>query len=704
MFHTSCLDHGQGVVIGDSPEIARRRRQMAGQYLVPLVGEKHQVSSLPPMPPPSRPWGAWSGHRAVEETAEQPSSSIFPVVAVESAKFGESNTTGTEPLVLTRKAAGVTAAKQDDQSSADATANPVVGMSEYAQGDGQDGRDLTDGDTLSLTPPCPSPPPSLRLPPVAHDACPAVGKPGGVDDNLDRGTPGDGLETNVPPIDTGGKPHSSRSVEEEKFSAELTMAEETESSPGESMEAKGVVVDIPSSIGRFVSALGKFVSDATVAGHFGARDPALPTACASEIAEVSAGSKCPHPQANQSSAAGERDATSMDFDSRLPVTSSATVGSTSPDENEGRSSVSSTGGKMESTPTALFPSSEPSAMPERLPIQMPAATTGTATVADTVTTCALASSIQAPQGTTGKESVAETAVGRSILPRSSDAGESMTTGRKRTLPATPKASPIPASDGDRIYSGGEVGSSSGIAPDLSLDDVAELLWDPRAGPRPRGVYNGSTAGIGVGDHFADRATLEERAMWERDSALLERVAPAYAEKAMHVLQTARHDVDRAAQMLTVRHGIQVEGLGVRQTRNSRAEQQSSVNTARPGSLAWRGASVAAAGGGSGGVTGGGSGDACGCGSGGAGSASVSSNTTAAAGRQGGGRKSDAQGFSREETKLAGDAFMRHGRHLDAVADVLGWKKSRVVEYYYCVWKFSPAYQVGEGYESCLRWV
>ena len=68
-------------------------------------------------------------------------------------------------------------------------------------------------------------------------------------------------------------------------------------------------------------------------------------------------------------------------------------------------------------------------------------------------------------------------------------------------------------------------------------------------------------------------------------------------------------------------------------------------------------------------------------------------TTAAAAVRAAGKKTDAQNVTREEARRAADAFMRYGRNLNGVAKALGWKKSRVVEYYYCVWKFSPGYQV-----------
>ncbi|CBJ48430.1 expressed unknown protein [Ectocarpus siliculosus] len=264
-------------------------------------------------------------------------------------------------------------------------------------------------------------------------------------------------------------------------------------------------------------------------------------------------------------------------------------------------------------------------------------------------------------------------------------------------------------------------SAVASATPASSSDVAELVWDPRSGPKPRGAAEArGPRGVAA----ANRSPLEQ-AMWDRDSTLLERVAPAHAEKSMQVLQMHRHDVERAAQMLTVRHGIHVMGLSsVRTTRNKRAEQQqqqqqSLLNpAARPPS-----SSFAATGGSSGSSGGGGGGGgrssgrasfegwqaaaaprappaakavgtaspthggASGPGGGGGGA------VAAAGGAPRCGKKADAQGVTREEAKLAGDAFMRHGRDLNAVQKTLGWKRSRVVEYYYCVWKYSPAYQV-----------
>ncbi|CAM9225980.1 unnamed protein product [Hapterophycus canaliculatus] len=51
---------------GNSAEYERRRQQMQGKYHVPLIGENHQVSSLPPLPPPSR---LWAGIRPGSATA-----------------------------------------------------------------------------------------------------------------------------------------------------------------------------------------------------------------------------------------------------------------------------------------------------------------------------------------------------------------------------------------------------------------------------------------------------------------------------------------------------------------------------------------------------------------------------------------------------------------------------------------------------------
>lgn len=245
--------------------------------------------------------------------------------------------------------------------------------------------------------------------------------------------------------------------------------------------------------------------------------------------------------------------------------------------------------------------------------------------------------------------------------------------------------------------GGADGSGGVASPELTFEDVAELVWDPRSGPKPRGVAETK----GPDGARANRAAVE-RAMWERDSVLLERVAPAHAEKAMQVLQMHRHDVERAGHMLTVRHGIQVVGLSsVRTTRNSRAEQQAASNSAITGSslsagLQRRGASASIGGGVSGGGSNGGGGGTGACGvrlPAAEAAAAAGAAATAAAAVRAAGKKTDAQNVTREEARRAADAFKRYGRNLNGVAKALGWKKSRVVEYYYCVWKFSPGYQV-----------
>lgn len=295
-------------------------------------------------------------------------------------------------------------------------------------------------------------------------------------------------------------------------------------------------------------------------------------------------------------------------------------------------------------------------------------------------------------------------------------------GRKRKLPMGVLRSGVGGSGGE----GGEIGNcgdgrssfrrggeTSGAAtlpppppppsppplPELSFEDVAELVWDPRSGPKPRGVAEAR----GRAGTAASKSALE-RAMWDRDSTLLERVAPAHAEKSMQVLQTCRHDVERAAQMLTVRHGIHVVGLSsVRTTRNKRAEQQAlSAAVSRPcSSLA---GTCSGGGGGSGGSVGSASGGNGSNGTSFEGWQSAAVPTTVAAvpvraaaaatvASPRGCKQTDAQGVTREGAKLAGDAFMRHGRDLNAVQKALGWPKKEVVEYYYCVWKYSPAYQV-----------
>lgn len=43
--------------------------------------------------------------------------------------------------------------------------------------------------------------------------------------------------------------------------------------------------------------------------------------------------------------------------------------------------------------------------------------------------------------------------------------------------------------------------------------------------------------------------------------------------------------------------------------------------------------------------------------------------------------------------MAGEAvFQKCGRDLNAAKRLLGWPMKRVVEFYYCVWKYSPEYQ------------
>ncbi|CAM9354401.1 unnamed protein product [Choristocarpus tenellus] len=205
----------------------------------------------------------------------------------------------------------------------------------------------------------------------------------------------------------------------------------------------------------------------------------------------------------------------------------------------------------------------------------------------------------------------------------------------------------------------------------AFSDIAELVWSPRP-PLPR---RKNVGGDGTGDackgspEAADAVTA---AAWARDSDLLRRLAPAHVEKAMQVLQVCRHDPDRAAQVLSVRHGIKVDGMGVaRTTRNTCGGEGLGLplsSSPATGVQAVEVQSPRASFGGGGSW-------------GGVGYGGVATDTP------------DAQGFRREEVSRANEAFVQHGRNLDAVALLLGWRKNRVVDYYYRVWKFSPSYQV-----------
>ncbi|CAM9222587.1 unnamed protein product, partial [Discosporangium mesarthrocarpum] len=221
-----------------------------------------------------------------------------------------------------------------------------------------------------------------------------------------------------------------------------------------------------------------------------------------------------------------------------------------------------------------------------------------------------------------------------------------------------------------------------IADSLYFSDFADVVWDPRPPPR-RKV---GEAGAGTEAEDGPEALAEAKALWQRDSDLLQRVAPVHAEKAMQVLQACRHDIERASQVLTVRHGIQVHGMPVtRTTRRSQwapptplplpctipARLQPPTEPPHVHSTRRPTPGMAEAGGGEG--------------------------RGGWAGPRAGFRvmvdRPDAEGYTREEVKQATEAFMRCGRDLVAVAAALGWQRSRVVEYYYRVWKFSPAYQV-----------
>mmetsp|Transcript_8956 Transcript_8956/g.17467 ORF Transcript_8956/g.17467 Transcript_8956/m.17467 type:complete len:581 (+) Transcript_8956:107-1849(+) len=51
-----------------------------------------------------------------------------------------------------------------------------------------------------------------------------------------------------------------------------------------------------------------------------------------------------------------------------------------------------------------------------------------------------------------------------------------------------------------------------------------------------------------------------------------------------------------------------------------------------------------------------------------------------------------RGWERWEVLEGLDAFLQCGRDIEAAQQVLGWPTARCVEFYYCVWKYTPTYQ------------
>lgn len=623
---------------------------MAGLYLTPLVGEKHQVSNLPPLPPPSQPRIVCIGRRSVDvvDAISTPSSML---VEMKSDSRHVSDTNGDQAGAIPAQC------KSDGVDGVDKPFSAENGVN--------DGSDATEMVTLSP----PSPPQQL---PSEYSKCTG--------------------EESAYFAERGGISCSA--------SISSTIAVPTTSAM-RNMDITMEVVD--------VGDMSSMHDSGGCTGAIKSMESPFPPPISNSYA--SADGACPSLPLQEHYASEEAQRRVKDVKINVPVEiSERHANAHEPPSGEDLATTRETHAWASTIPPSKL-SRSPSPVIERVRIDMPGSSLAAANRA------ASASSLAFPPPVIEATTVCKrgfqsenTAVRPGILPLSSpfaltSSESDLNSCRKRKLPLMPNTvAQIGNGFGDRsagesertneANKEGESGKAlvnNKTPSDMSLDDVAELLWDPRAGPKPKCLYTrAATIGDGGADEPASRAEVEERAMWERDSMLLDRVPQAHMEKAMQVLQACRHDAERAAQMLTVRHGIPVVGLGgIRTTRHSRADQPS-VPVAQPGFLAWHGAPGMGAGGtgvnGAAGSTGnsGGANAALGGGS--------QSNTALHTARFMG-RTVDLQGFSREETKAAGDAFMRFGRDLDAVKAALGWKKSRVVEYYYCVWKFSPAYQV-----------
>lgn len=689
-------------------EHERRRQQMQGKYHSPLIGDNHQVSCLPPLPPPSRPWAGrplTAPAAAPRKMHEVPLSSSSDKTNDEDAKLCLSS-----PKLLTTLDGGCdidhlgsaphrTLDKVDEFSGRDVV---VEKRSERIEGEAEP--EMFDGTSCSSSVLPTQRPPRLPLVSTNDTRQESKGAVGAEVDatasSEDVSALSDGTNNTVRPVNLPVDNLLLDAVPPEKGATFAEDGSSRRQSGVPSIERGGASEE---NVGYTNAGASAVVAPALQPSDPG--DVAIGAAlernatCPCPSAGTSAGATFPGPRLGQCSATtGERSGNAKEFSAWLPL---IIRGGESRDGRKGctPNSTNPTGGDT-------LPARDASSLP---PHPQPSPHAG-----------CLLMQISPPANfpPASPHSAAATGpvvVGRGVAAGTASAGRSPTSaaspkmpatqtmaGQKRKLPSMPNAFAMPAQVGGRGGGGGGArfsvvcgsgngsvrGSNNNVAPDLYFDDVAELMWNPRAGPKPRFVPEAGGAAGARGE--ADRLALE-RAMWDRDSTLIERVASAHAEKAMQVLQVHRHDVERAAQMLTVRHGIPVQGLSsVRTTRHSRAEQQAASNTARsgaplPSGLAWRGVPSAAYGCG-GGTSGGGAGSSAGAVAGWQSAAVVTP-------RGAGAKKTDAQGITREEARLAGDAFMRYGRDLNAIAKVLDWKKSRVVEYYYCVWKFSPAYQV-----------
>lgn len=785
----------------NSADYLRRKKQMQGTYQTPLVGDNRQVSHLPPLPPPSRPWGrvppgaaaaaATADATAAAQAKSPPSSSLVDRSALVDVR--ERTTCGKLPAELSaelsaaaerenEQIAGAVAAATGSPLPAAAGSSTASSPSTVAPGlqqpvhDKQGNGIAAARNTAGLAPlfplPAPSTPTVVEVAPSIDDrpeeseyaavavttenaAAAATGSGGssstGIGDPLAAmlalastraraarlavESPVD--SSGAVPTRTVGRPADGIGGGETSCRGEPADSIKTENI-GKSVSAMHVATPPP--IVDQSSGEGGKVADSTSTGSVVSAAVAAVTekltAVVSMAADKPACSQLPVP------AGGGEHRVKLSTEIGTSASPTAQHSNTAGSKGSVRSSCSPgysvEGWEGAGTTPASLPaaceSPEPSSSLKGAPVptlasaaggdssaspQVPAGATAAATK-DEAVVAVPAAAISSAGRPRPWATVSEEVSAASIRPTSS-----IVAGRKRKLPmgATQRGGGgsvggggggigAASNCGSGRRSSGRGGGHSGTRtllppppppplplPELAFEEVAELVWDPRSGPKPRGAAEAR----GQAGTAASKSALE-RAMWDRDSTLLERVSPVHMEKSMQVLQTCRHDVERAAQTLTVRHGIHVVGLSsVRTTRNKRAEQQA----LSPGA-ARRCPSLAGTGsGGCGGSGGGGGGGSGGTGSGGASfegwqSAAVSATTATTPVRAAaaavvvaprGCKQADAQGVTREGAKLAGDAFMRHGRDLNAVQKALGWPRNKVVEYYYCVWKYSPAYQV-----------
>ncbi|CAM9215010.1 unnamed protein product [Sphacelaria rigidula] len=752
----------------DKALLARRRLQMAGKYHEPLIGEEHQVSRLPPLPPPSRPWRPpppvappatgsdiaknTLGAATVEKVAGGRCGAVVLPSAGPASPSDDHSTPGKlEDGMKCEQGAAYTARGGGGNSGGDGAAAAAAAVVSAAPSVGQCKSGSVEEDTATLSPVGPDNHSSSG---VAPDACRGTtsGNYNATADIEESSSARDmrivegaviasSAATTVCQVVNVEQPSASTASQntlpdtDPETPDTKTSSEALSPNPEERLAVSSITDQQgKESEGEVIEGSSDIDAGTTVAAATQAR---VDTPVADVSQSSSIGIKpmlSPRSPSKQCSKVGTQNEIPLETnETPVPAVSGNGYGYGPGDLFSSKVNTTAGDGEGMLQTSAFGPSASPVPGPVHSLLQTPIATVQAASAG---VESMRVSSPALPSPTFPSTSAAPVpgwvdekpeAAGQVVDTRSavdSDEGSSCSTSATVSLPSTMSQSlVIPASEATanrkrKLPTAAVTPNVSlvGPIPDLSLDDVAELVWDPRAGPRPRGVEPAATAAAdgtknndAVAAAAGERLARLEKAMWDRDGTLLERVAPAHLEKAMLVLQTCRHDVDRAAQMLTVRLGIQVEGLGIRTTRHSRVEKQPSSSSARlieptsaRSALPWRGgasssSSFVAVGssndGGSGGSDA--SGGRVGAVTLPGGSRSSVAGGVGGAGRGAGsaGRDADAQGFSREDTKQANDAFMRYGRDLNAVQSTLGWSKKRVVEYYYCIWKFAPQYQV-----------